>query len=149
MSEIKCYACGEEMKKEITEVKSEWGKYELIIKGVEAYVCPNCGEEVYDREEMHMIQNLSESLSEQSEDNRPEVLNVKEVADLLRVTEQTVYNMIRDGRLKAVKMGREWRFMRQDIESILNPDNEEGTLAARGDMSSNDKETIQKVMEDM
>jgi hypothetical protein len=28
--------------------------------------------------------------------------------------------MIKDGRLKAIKAGREWRFIRNDIKSILS-----------------------------
>lgn len=48
-----------------------------------------------------------------------EILTLEETARYLRVSGQTVYNMIRDGRIKASKVGREWRFLRSDIESYL------------------------------
>jgi len=34
---------------------------------------------------------------------------VKEVAELLKVTERTVRNWIRKGQIKAIKIGRVWR----------------------------------------
>lgn len=45
--------------------------------------------------------------------------NLDEVAGYLGVTNQTVYNMIRDGRIKAYKVGREWRFHPSDIENCV------------------------------
>jgi excisionase family DNA binding protein len=43
--------------------------------------------------------------------------DIDDVAEYLGVTNQTVYNMIRDGRIKAHKIGREWRFYPADVES--------------------------------
>lgn len=42
--------------------------------------------------------------------------SLEDVAGYLGVTNQTVYNMIRDGRIKAYKVGREWRFRPADVE---------------------------------
>ena len=39
-----------------------------------------------------------------------------------------LYNMIRDGRLKGTKFGREWRFLKKNIESLLYQDK---AIAAR------------------
>ncbi|HAX73685.1 MAG TPA: hypothetical protein DCY20_09210 [Firmicutes bacterium] len=76
-----------------------------------------------------MIQKLNETIDTfQDESKKPstissvkatEVLNLSEVANLLRVSHQTVYNMIRDGRLKGHKVGREWRFMKNEIEQYI------------------------------
>jgi hypothetical protein len=59
--------------------------------------------------------------------------------------------MIKDGRLKATKVGREWKFMRKDIESILDPDNST-QIAARSsnvEISDHDYEIIKKHISNM
>jgi len=60
--------------------------------------------------------------------NEPEFLTVEEVANRLRVHEDTVLRWIRAGRLKAYKIGRDYRIERTDYEEFLrqrytgNPD---------------------------
>ena len=39
-----------------------------------------------------------------------EILTVKEVSELLKIHESTVYKMIREGRIPAFKIGSDWRF---------------------------------------
>lgn len=48
-----------------------------------------------------------------------DILNLNETAGYLRVSKQTVYNMIKDGRIKAYKVGREWKILRSDIVAYL------------------------------
>lgn len=48
-----------------------------------------------------------------------DILNLNETADYLRVSKQTVYNMIKDGRIKAYKVGREWKILRSDVVAYL------------------------------
>lgn len=43
---------------------------------------------------------------------RDEVMTLEEVADFLKVGEQTVYELARSGDLPGRKVGREWRFFR-------------------------------------
>jgi len=45
-------------------------------------------------------------IAERPEDERPDYLNVEETADLLRVSTQTVYNMIKSGRLNVISISR-------------------------------------------
>lgn len=45
--------------------------------------------------------------------------SLEDVAKYLEVSNQTVYNMIRDKRIKAYKVGREWRFHPSDIEGHI------------------------------
>lgn len=111
-----------------TEITSGWGEYELAIKGVKAFVCEECGAISLRAEEVKMMEDISRGFAERPEEERPDYLNVEETADLLRVSTQTVYNMIRSGRLKGTKFGREWRFLRKNIESLLQP---EHAIAAR------------------
>ena len=51
--------------------------------------------------------------------SRP-LLTIHEVAGLLKVKESTVRTWIKDGDLRAVKFGREWRVIQKDLESYLN-----------------------------
>ena len=48
-----------------------------------------------------------------------EVLTVKEVASLLKTSRQQIRRMIQAGELPAVKVGREWRILRESISSLL------------------------------
>lgn len=123
-----CYKCHGKMIEKEMEITSGWGEYELAIKGVKAFVCEDCGAISLRAEEVKMMEDISRGFAERPEEERPDYLNVEETADLLRVSTQTVYNMIRSGRLKGTKFGREWRFLRKNIESLLQP---EHAIAAR------------------
>ena len=48
-----------------------------------------------------------------------DMLNAKQVQDLLQIDRSTVYRMAEDGRLPAVKVGRQWRFRVDDISAVL------------------------------
>lgn len=49
----------------------------------------------------------------------PQLLTVAEVADLLRVSSMTVYRLIRNGELPAVRVGRSYRVSEDDLQSYL------------------------------
>jgi excisionase family DNA binding protein len=44
-----------------------------------------------------------------------EILTVKEVSELLKIHESTVYKMIREGRIPTFRIGSEWRFQKDQI----------------------------------
>lgn len=46
-------------------------------------------------------------------------LTVKEAMKLLKVSRPTLYKLISDGKLPAVKVGKEWRILEQDIPTFL------------------------------
>lgn len=48
-----------------------------------------------------------------------EVLRLREVADLLKVGEKTVYSMAQTGELPAFKVRGQWRFSRKDIDTWI------------------------------
>jgi excisionase family DNA binding protein len=48
-------------------------------------------------------------------------LTVKEVAALLRVSRQSIYIWIDEGRLQAVKIGKNVRVARRDLDSLIRP----------------------------
>ena len=47
------------------------------------------------------------------------VLTVKEVAEYLRVTPKTVYQLVKQGALKSFRVGRAVRFRRADVEDFV------------------------------
>lgn len=46
-----------------------------------------------------------------------DLLDVKQVQERLRVSERTIFNLIKRGDLKGFKAGREWRFSLEDIQN--------------------------------
>lgn len=47
-----------------------------------------------------------------------EVYTLKEIEDLLRVTRRTLYNWIKSGKLKAFRVGKEWRITKEALEEF-------------------------------
>jgi excisionase family DNA binding protein len=47
-------------------------------------------------------------------------MTVHDAADFLQVRESTVRALIKDKRLRAVKIGKEWRIAQMDLMSFLN-----------------------------
>ncbi len=43
------------------------------------------------------------------------LLTVKEVSMLLRVSQQTLYKMLEQGRIPALRIGNQWRFEKQSV----------------------------------
>lgn len=139
-----CTECGSKMLPHTMSKIFQVNRKEIEIKGIEGYQCKNCGEEVFAAKEMRMIDRLIRAI-----DDKPtvDILNLDETAEYLRVSNQTIYNMIRDGRIKAYKVGREWRFLRADIMSYLDSASNESTLsmaAKGGSIDKNDLDIISK-----
>lgn len=57
-------------------------------------------------------------------------LSTQQVQDLLDVDASTIYRMAADGRLPAVRIGRQWRFPAEQIEAMLRPATAGGTPTA-------------------
>ena len=51
---------------------------------------------------------------------QPEIMTVQEVADLLRVSERTVYDWATNGQIPCGKLGTAWRFKRSEIETWID-----------------------------
>jgi excisionase family DNA binding protein len=49
----------------------------------------------------------------------PQLLNVPETADYLRLCEMTVYRMLERGELPGVKVAGRWRVRRVDLDALL------------------------------
>lgn len=58
------------------------------------------------------------------------VYTLDEVEEILHVTRRSIYNYIKNGQLKAVKIGKYWRVTQDNLEAFLStgtkpPDTEE------------------------
>jgi excisionase family DNA binding protein len=51
--------------------------------------------------------------------SRAHFLTVNEVADLLRVSSMTIYRLIKDGEMPAVRVGKSYRLREDDIDAYL------------------------------
>ncbi len=47
------------------------------------------------------------------------VYTLTEVVDILKVTRRTLYNYIKNGQLKAVRVGREWRVSHKNLQEFV------------------------------
>lgn len=121
-----CQKCLQELEVKTTSIQSGLGNLKLYIEGITVYVCSYCGDTTMESTDALVFQKLSEAFGEREPKNRTqlkedghEILTLSEVASLLRVSHQTIYNMIKDGRLKGHKVGREWRFIKKDIDDYV------------------------------
>ena len=48
-----------------------------------------------------------------------DLLTTKQVIGLLKIDRTTVYRMLKNGRLSAVKVGSQWRFPRKNVEALI------------------------------
>ncbi len=54
------------------------------------------------------------------------IYTLEEVMSILQVTRRTVYNYIKNGDLKAVKMGKYWRVREEDLEEFTKTGTKKG-----------------------
>ena len=55
-----------------------------------------------------------------------EVYTLKEIEDLLHVTRRTLYNWIKGGKLKAFRIGKEWRVTEEALVAFTERGTDEG-----------------------
>ncbi len=51
--------------------------------------------------------------------NTIKVYSLDEVAEILQLTRRTLYNYIKNGQLKAVKIGKYWRVSEETLQSFI------------------------------
>jgi excisionase family DNA binding protein len=52
------------------------------------------------------------------------LLNTKEVAEYLKLTEVTIYKYAKEGKIPGVKVGSRWRFDKDRIDELLRREEE-------------------------
>lgn len=60
------------------------------------------------------------------------LMTLKEVAKLLRLSPQTLYKMLELGEIPAVKIGSQWRFDREQLKSWLSNHSSEPQTEPQG-----------------
>lgn len=50
---------------------------------------------------------------------RARLLTVQEVADMLRVSNMTVYRLVKAGELRALRVGKSYRLREDDVDAFL------------------------------
>ena len=48
------------------------------------------------------------------------VYSINEVEEILQVTKRTLYSYIKEGKLKTIKIGREWRVRHADLQQFFD-----------------------------
>ena len=48
-----------------------------------------------------------------------QLMTIKEVADFLRISTISAYSWVRDGKLPAIRIGKEWRVRSRDLDQWL------------------------------
>jgi excisionase family DNA binding protein len=56
----------------------------------------------------------------QFSERRPRIMTIDEVAKYLRLHKSTIYRMVRDSQIPASKIGNQWRFRKDIIDSWLS-----------------------------
>ncbi len=59
------------------------------------------------------------------------VYTLDEIVDLLHVTKRSIYSYIKDGKLKAVKIGKYWRVTQENLEEFLSTGTKAATASYR------------------
>ena len=52
-------------------------------------------------------------------ENLPKVLNVKDLAEILSVSHNTAYNLVRSGQVRNIRIGRAYRIPREAVDEFL------------------------------
>lgn len=60
-----------------------------------------------------------------------EVLTSKEAIEYLRITQTTLLKLVREGKLKGNKAGRNYRFLKSELDKFLRGETEELKAASR------------------
>jgi excisionase family DNA binding protein len=48
-----------------------------------------------------------------------EILNIKEVSDYLKIPVSTIYKLLQEQKIPAIKLGKHWRFMKKEIDCLF------------------------------
>lgn len=54
------------------------------------------------------------------------IYTLEEISDLIKITRRTLYDYVKTGKLKAVKIGRTWRVTEKQLEEFLSTGTEGG-----------------------
>jgi len=70
-------------------------------------------------EEDALEEELGSDIVEEPDPQSGDIVDMKEAIKLLNTTRSTFYRWIREGKVKGMKVGRQWRFYREDIDRFM------------------------------
>jgi excisionase family DNA binding protein len=73
-------------------------------------------------------------------------LTTEEVLEYLQVNLRTVYRLIKAGKIPAVRVGRQWRFRKRDIDAWLDSQRARGTTVITGEPATSPRPIRQRVL---
>lgn len=53
-------------------------------------------------------------------DNKAEIMTLKELAEYLKVAEKTIYRLVNENKIPAFKVGGSWRFRKAEIDNWID-----------------------------
>ena len=71
-------------------------------------------------------------------------LTTEEVLEYLQVNLRTVYRLIKAGKIPAVRVGRQWRFRKRDIDAWLDSQRPRGAARVGGDAPRRRRRTVRR-----
>ena len=72
----------------------------------------------------------------------PEMLTAKDMQELLQVDRSTIYRMAEAGRLPAIKVGKQWRFPAESVESWLRSQRGGALISPQPNVAGNDMASL-------
>lgn len=51
-----------------------------------------------------------------------DILKITELSEYLKIPVSTIYKLIQEGKLPAIKLGKHWRIQKKDIEFLFDRD---------------------------
>ena len=59
--------------------------------------------------------------------NSDDILDIKGAASYLRMPVSTIYRLAQDGRIPAVKLGKHWRFLKENLQLLFDQKGQENS----------------------
>lgn len=56
-------------------------------------------------------------------ENLPDVTTIQQLAEFFQVDQQTIRRAIKSGKLKAFKLGKDWRIYREEVKNYIENQN--------------------------
>lgn len=128
----KCYFCDIKTERRKISFNGGWGDYRLLLIGVLAFVCPECGYTIFSLEDAQVIENFSKAFYDLPEKYRPEAILIsKEEGSGLFLVQCPTFNISLEGKTAqeiASSYLEEMKFLEQ---SYKDANDEELTVDAK------------------
>ncbi|MBS4538693.1 hypothetical protein GOQ27_09475 [Clostridium sp. D2Q-11] len=92
-NKLRCFLCGEELIEGTSDVRAGWGRYRVRFYGVRSLICEGCGDTIFSKYDVFIIQSLSKLFLEFPFAQRPKKMDLTNVYDLFIENEQLIYNI--------------------------------------------------------